>query len=205
MSLRLTSDNLRIAQFFLIDELHVLCMKPPRCVLFHPFQPRPSSFHGLEDGIVPVFPIQRSITIKNYSLRRKQVPMCAAFGLTDYKAQGQTFSEGVVDLRRDSKGKDGDSHRNFCSVYVQLSRFTTLQGLHLLEDIRPSDVSFKPHKDLVTEMTRLQALEIQTVARWSASEEGIEAIFFLLCPSSLKLKRLENKSSKCRVGSGIRL
>jgi hypothetical protein len=96
--------------------------------------------------------------------------MCAAFSLTDYKAQGQTFSEGVVDLRRDSKGKGSDSHRNFCSVYVQLSRFRSLQGLHLLEDIRPSDVSFKPHQDLVTEMRRLQALECQTIVRWSVSE-----------------------------------
>jgi hypothetical protein len=98
--------------------------------------------------------------------------MCAAFSLTDYKAQGQTFSGGMVDLRRDSKGKGGDSHRYFCSVYVQLSRFTTLQGLYLLEDIRSSDVSFKPYQDLVSEMSRLQALEIQTVARWSVSEDG---------------------------------
>ena len=123
----------------------------------------PAAFmHGLEDGIVPVF-----LTIKNHSIWRKQVPMCAAFSLTDYKAQGQTFSEGVVDLRRDSKVKGGDSHRYFCSVYVQLSRFRSLQGLHLLQ---PSDVSFKPHQDLVTEMRRLQALECQTIVRWSVSE-----------------------------------
>jgi len=62
--------------------------------------------------------------------------------------------------------------RYFCSVYVQLSRFTTLQGLYLLEDIRSTDVSFKPYQDLISEMSRLQALEIQTVARWSASEDG---------------------------------
>ena len=99
-ALRLTSDNLRIAQFFPIDELHVLCMKPPRCVLFHPFQPRPSSFRGLEDGIVPVFPIQRSITIKNHSLRRKQVPMCAAFSLTEprdrYSRKAWWISGGIA-------------------------------------------------------------------------------------------------------------
>jgi hypothetical protein len=86
------------------------------------------------------------------------------------RPRDRPFSEGVVDLRRDSKGKGGDSHRYFCSVYVQLSRFKSLQGLHLLEDIQPSDISFKPHQDLVTEMRRLQALECQTIVRWSVSE-----------------------------------
>jgi len=82
-------------EFFPIDDLHVLCTKPPRCVLFCGNRPQASGFHNLEDGIVPVFPIQRSVTIKNHSItRRKQVPMCVAFSLTDYKAQ---FSEGVVD------------------------------------------------------------------------------------------------------------
>ena len=84
----------------------------------------------------------------------------------------QIIRPRVRHSRKISGGKGGDSHRYFCPVYVQVSRFTTLQGLYLLEDIRSSDVSFKPHQDLATEMSRLQALEIQTVARWSASEDG---------------------------------
>ncbi|KAN0068442.1 hypothetical protein V8E54_013638 [Elaphomyces granulatus] len=95
-------------QFFPIHGMHVMCTKPPRCVLFRPLRSRASNFEGLEDGIVPIFPIERSITIKNNSIRRKQVPMCAAFCVTDYKAQGQTFSEGVVDLKHDSKANGRD-------------------------------------------------------------------------------------------------
>jgi len=149
--------------------MHVMCTKPPRCVLFRPLRSRASNFEGLEDGIVPIFPIERSITIKNNSIRRKQVPMCAAFCVTDYKAQGQTFSE--VDLKHDSKANGRDSHRIFCSINVQLSRFTSLQRLYLLERIQASDIDFKPHPDLLAEMSRLQALESQTMTRWCVSDD----------------------------------
>jgi hypothetical protein len=84
--------------------------------------------------------------------------MCATFCVTDYKAQGQTFSEGVVDLKHDSKAKGRDG-QIFCSIDVQVSRFTSLQWLYLLERIQASDINFKPHPELPAEMSRLQALE----------------------------------------------
>src|SRR6267378_57143 len=67
-----------------------------------------TSFEGLDEGVIPVFPIERSITIKSYSIRRKQVPTCAAFSLTDYKVQGQTFIEAILDLKNDTgtRGRD---------------------------------------------------------------------------------------------------
>jgi len=66
----------------------------------------------------------------------------------------------------------GGTAKGKAATLTGISVLSTYKGLHLLEDIRSSDVSFKPHQDLVTEMSRLQALEIQTVARWSASEDG---------------------------------
>jgi hypothetical protein len=41
----------------------------------------------LLEGLQPLsrIAITRSIKIKGYSIRRKQVPMCAAFSITDYK------------------------------------------------------------------------------------------------------------------------
>src|ERR1700740_1762739 len=126
----LPNNSQLIHSLFPIDCMHVMCTKPPRYVLFRPLRPRASSFEAVEDGIVPIFPIERSITIKNNSIRRKQVPMCAAFRVPDYKAQGQAFLEGVVDLKHDSKAKGRDGHRIFCSINVQLSRFTSLQRLY---------------------------------------------------------------------------
>ena len=67
-----------------------MCTKPPQCVFLRQNRSRGARFTSLEDGSIPVFPIERSITIKNYSIRRRQVPMCAAFSLTDYKTQGQS-------------------------------------------------------------------------------------------------------------------
>jgi hypothetical protein len=156
-----------VAQFFLLDDIHILCTTPPRCVLFQHFRSRTVfNFHSLDENIIPVFPIDRSITIKSYSIRRKQVPMCAAFSITDYKSQSQTFSEAVVDLRNGAGIKGRDSHRSFCSFNVQVSRLISQQGLNLLQKIQMSDVNFQPHPDLVSEMETAQALERETLAAW---------------------------------------
>jgi len=91
--------------------------------------------------------------------------MCGAFSLTDYKSQGQTFSEALLDLKSyPTRGRD--SHRNFCSFYVELGRLTSSKGLHLLEKIELSDISNKPHPDLISEMSRLEDLQKHTLARW---------------------------------------
>jgi len=139
-------------------------------VLFGHIGSRKTSFEAedLDEGIIPVFPIVRSITIKNHSIRRTQVPMCAAFCLTDYKVQGQTFNEAILDLRNDPTIRGRDSHRKFCSLYVQLSRLTSLNGLHLLQRVEMSDISHGPHERLICEMSRLQTLEKQTLANWAA-------------------------------------
>ena len=143
-----------------------MCTKPPRCVLFRQSRNRGAHFTSLEDDIVPVFPIERSITIKNHSIRRRQVPQCAAFSLTDYKSQAKTFSEALLDL----KPKGRDWHREFCSFYVQTGRLTTSQRLHLLEKLEWTDLEkLKPHPDLLAEMARLQDLQRQTLARWHAT------------------------------------
>jgi len=91
--------------------------------------------------------------------------MCAAFGITDYKSQGQTFSEALLDL----KPRGRDSHREFCSFYVETGRLSTSQGLHLLERLEWADIQkLKPHPELIAEMARLQDLQQQTLARWQA-------------------------------------
>ena len=120
---------------------------------------------------LPVFPIERSIKIKSYSIRRKQVPTCAAFSLTDYKVQGQTFPEAILDLKNNTGTRGRDSHRKFCSRYVQLSRVTSFAGLHLLERLDMSDISGGPHELQLAEMSRSETLEKQTLATWEA--EGL--------------------------------
>jgi hypothetical protein len=153
-------------EFFPLDDLHMLCTKSPQCVLFRNVRKQKISFNGLENNLVPIFPITRSITIKNCSIRRKQVPMCPAFSLTDYKVQGRTLSQAVLDLKCNPNQRGGNSHRKFCSLYVQLSRLRSLSGLHLLQPIHMSDLDCHPHADLQSEMQRLQLLQRETLIEW---------------------------------------
>jgi len=120
--------------------------------------------------VVPVFPREGSITIKGYSVRRKQVPICPAFGLTDYKIQGSTLIKAILDLKDNSSLKGQNSHKKFCSLYVQLSRLRSLNGLHLLQKIDMKDLQFCPDDALLAEMERLRTLEQETIAAWEKEE-----------------------------------
>lgn len=143
-----------------------MCTKPPACILFKPDRPKPTAFQDLEPSVLPIFPLERSITLKGYSVRRTQVPMCPAFSLTDYKVQGSTLVAAILDLKDDPTIRGQDRHRKFCSMYVQLSRLRSSKGLHLLQKLDMQDLQFRPDPRLLTEMQRLQDLEKETVAAW---------------------------------------
>ncbi|KAH9203426.1 hypothetical protein DL95DRAFT_399342, partial [Leptodontidium sp. 2 PMI_412] len=125
-------DPMLLAEFFEVDDLYILCTKPPACVLFQRENSAHSKFDGLDAKIIPVFPLERSITVKGHSVRRRQVPMCPAFSLTDYKVQGSTLTAAVLDLKHDPSARGQDAHKKYCSNYVQLSRLRSSEGLHLL-------------------------------------------------------------------------
>src|SRR5947207_11474046 len=71
------------------------------------------TFKDLDAKVIPVFPIKRSIKIKQYSVQRKQVPICSASSLTDYKVQGLTLTIAVLNLK----------YKKYCSTNVQTSIF----------------------------------------------------------------------------------
>jgi hypothetical protein len=149
-----------------MDELYILCTKPPACVLFQRERSKNSKFEGLEAKVIPVFPLERSIAIKGYSVRRRQVPMCPAFSLTDYKVQGSTLTSAALDLKHDPSARGQDTHKKYCSNYVQLSRLRSSEGLHLLQSITMEDLQFRPDDRLLLEMDRLKELERETMAAW---------------------------------------
>ena len=57
-----------LAEFFPIDDIHIMCSKPPQCFLSRRLRIRNvnATFSGL-GGVTPVFPIDRSIRIKDFS------------------------------------------------------------------------------------------------------------------------------------------
>jgi hypothetical protein len=136
-----------------------MCTKPPACVLFQQEKPRSTIFQDLDPSVVPIFPIERSITLKGFSVRRKQVPVCPAFCLTDYKVQGSTLTKAILDLKDNPATRGLDRHRKYCSLYVQLSRIRSLGGLHLLQKLEKKDIQIGPDPRLLAEMERLQTLE----------------------------------------------
>src|SRR5436305_10788355 len=104
-----------------MDNLYILCTKPPACVLFQQENSNHPAFENLEAKIIPVFPIERSIKIRQYSVRRKQVPICSAFSLTDYKVHESILTTAVLDLKDNSKVRSQDEYKKFYSMYIQLS------------------------------------------------------------------------------------
>jgi hypothetical protein len=93
--------------------------------------------------------------------------MCPAFSLTDYKIQGSTLTTAVLDLKDDPFTKGQDHHKKYCSIYVQLSRLQSLNGLYLLQKIDMDDLRFCPDSRLLSEMERLRALEQETITAWA--------------------------------------
>ncbi|KAF8860613.1 hypothetical protein BDZ45DRAFT_800769 [Acephala macrosclerotiorum] len=157
------------SEFFEMDDLYILCTKPLACVLFQRDSSEHAKFDDLDTKIILVFPLERSITIKGHSVRRRQVPMCPEFSLTDYKVQGSTLTTAVLDLKDDPTARGQDGHKKYCSTYVQLSRLRSLDGLHLLQRIEMEDLRFRPDDRLLVEMQRLKALERETIAAWGVS------------------------------------
>jgi hypothetical protein len=156
-----------------------LCTKPPACVLFKPYKPKTATFTSLDPGILPVFPLEKSITVKGYSVRRKQVPLCPAFARTEYKVQGSTLKSAVLDLKDNSKARGQDQHKKFCSTYVQLSRLQSLARLYLLQKIEMKDLQFRPDPQLLAEMRRLQDLQKDTIHSWHADSALEESRYSL--------------------------
>lgn len=148
-----------------------MCTKPPSCVIFGPNRSKATVFQGLEPSAMPIFPLERSITIKGYSVRRKQLPMCPASFLTDYKVQGSTLSAAILDLKDDPTIRGQDHHRKYCSTYVQLSRLRSSNGLHLLQKLDMHDLQFGPDPRLLIEMERLQEREKETITAWRETSD----------------------------------
>ena len=154
-----------------LDTQFVLCTAPLTCVLVRPAHDHSLLFSSIPDGLVPVFLIQMSGQILNISgltFYRHQVPLTLGFAITDYKSQGSTFISLILDLLF-GKQRGIDQHSKWTSINVQLGRVKTLSGVWLRESITLGDVSFVPHSDLQVELSRLEALEQQTIGLWESS------------------------------------
>jgi hypothetical protein len=121
------------------------------------------------EKLVPILPIEMTGEIsemQNLPFYWRQVPVTLGFAITDYKCQGSTFDNLIIDLK--SPLQCGLSeHKKWTSINVQLGRLRTLSGVWLREPITLADVQASPHQDLQTEILRLENIEQDTIQSWT--------------------------------------
>jgi ATP-dependent exoDNAse (exonuclease V) alpha subunit len=79
---------------------------PPAFILVKLNRTRASRLKGLDESVIPIEPITRTFRIDVHekgtkvtrTISRRQLPITAAYALTDYRAQGQTIGHVLVDI-----------------------------------------------------------------------------------------------------------
>ncbi len=115
-------------------------------------------FLNFPRNVYPVFPVKSTVTAKGTRLNKKQIGISPGFAYTEYKVQRATFKSETLDLQRKTIKKTAKSHKQFCSIYVQLSRVQSLEGVSLLEPISLDDINNQPHHELRMDDERLRKL-----------------------------------------------
>ncbi|KJZ69888.1 hypothetical protein HIM_10721 [Hirsutella minnesotensis 3608] len=105
---------------------------------------RDATRHGLTDAHERSDPMPAETTVAAKRRREKRVAMQAAFACTDYKVQGGTFERVALELRGTRttivNGRAVPSQCDPYSLYVQLSRCRTLDGIVLVSRVRERDL-----------------------------------------------------------------
>ena len=146
----------------------------PKCLLVGIKDSKFSNLSGLAKNILPLFPTTFGIDItsndnaasnsQKLPMRRRQIPCCAGFAITDYRSQGRTFNRVVIDLEPPNIRWEG-GHRTFTAVYVALSRCRSLDGLSFFRAFSEKVLTIKPDSRLASEMARLKKLEENTLKK----------------------------------------
>lgn len=156
--LRLTDDTI----------IHFGC---PEGILLEPHEAENIDIAGLPKGRILLAPDKITLEPSRNRFKfltgkcdRRGLPCTPAFALTDYKAQGRTFREIIVDLtsRRGAGGRIDP-----VSAYVSLSRCKTLAGIQLLSSVTSENWSTvgMPQK-LRKVLDKLEGLSRLTLNRW---------------------------------------
>jgi ATP-dependent exoDNAse (exonuclease V) alpha subunit len=100
------------------------------------------------------FTFRNEHTGESRVITRQQLPLDAAYAITDYKSQGKTLKHVIVDIQ---------SSRMIQSIYVMLSRATSLDGIVILRPFNPKKVCAHAPQSLRDELACLEALSYQTI------------------------------------------
>lgn len=141
----------------------------PRYILVKLDRTKALPMEGKERGTVPIEPQETDIYItlpvtgSRRRMVRSQFPLTAGYAFTDYRAQGQTLGNVIVDI-----GKVPSAKLTPFNAYVALSRSSGRETIRLLRDFDPDLFTKEPCPMLAKEDERLAGLNEETRVMWEA-------------------------------------
>ena len=147
--------------------------KPPCYVLVELDNTRLEALPGLDKGVVSIVPISKDIMIEEKdtqtgaiskkTIRKTQLPITAVYALTDYRSQGQTIRNVIVDI-----GKPLTNELSLFNVYVALSRSSGRRTIRLLRGFDDKLFTKSVGEELTLEDERLAELNRNKKTPWSS-------------------------------------
>lgn len=143
----------------------------PAYILVKLDRTRAVALPGLPAGVIPVVPLEKTFSIdsstrgRKITVRRRQFPLTAAYAFTDYRAQGQTIPNVLIDIR-----KPPSFALTPFNAYVALSRSPGAANVRLIGDFEDKLFTQHPNEMLRNEDYRLDVLDRETKIRWEDEE-----------------------------------
>lgn len=138
---------------------------PPLAIMFKPEKCTLPPLPGLPQGTIPLFPKKTAITIKTgnetTTVQRRQFCVTGGYGLTDFKAQGQTMGKTVIDIKKPPTGAYGSMN-----VYVARSRCKRRSDIRILREFETHLFTTPPSQVLLDEDERISKLDEATKKRY---------------------------------------
>ena len=148
---------------------------PPQALILQSEQIKDLAVDGLPTGTVMLKGGQTVVmdtkhAVQGLSKCRRTGPTCTpGFVMTDYKAQGRTFDQVLLELKGKLMTTSGPSKCDPMSLYVQLSRATHWEGIRLRSELRRKDF-IEPKNEIDPRlrkgMEELQKLDRETRCRF---------------------------------------
>ncbi|OAQ58219.2 ATP-dependent DNA helicase PIF1 [Pochonia chlamydosporia 170] len=164
----------------------VIHFGPPAGIILESETTKDVHFVGMPPGTMLLTPVsvmirrQRSRPWQQKDVSRKGLPCAAAFACTDYKVQSRTLERVALELRGTrTTTVDGRVVPSQCdpySLYVQLSRCRSLDGMMLISKVRERDmVGNRVPQAMTTAQGRLDELSTRTIEeaqRWLGNDKA---------------------------------
>ena len=144
----------------------------PAYILVRMDRTRAAPLTGLDRGVIPVEPMTTRMNIKmnantgqsiSRTVRRRQFPVTAAYAFTDYRSQGQTIPNVLVDIATPPRGS-----LSLPNLYVALSRSAGRETIRILRDFEEKWFLQEHDSELQIEDERLEQLNEETKVWWEA-------------------------------------